>query len=313
VNALFEQFTQLLRKQNIALAVPIEHRVKAWDSIADKVERKSLAVEELTDLQDLVGMRLILLFRRDLKKTHDLISKTFTVHSHEDTAKRLDVAQFGYQSFHYVIELPESWLEVPSFADFASFKAEIQTRTLAQHMWAAASHKLQYKQEQGVPVPVRRSINRVSELLETVDLEFERVLQEREHYLGEVDPQETGSPLDVDLVARVLDELLPAENKMSDEPYAELLEDLSHFEIRTSGELRELLEKHERAIHEAEAAVVKTRRGIGHRSGTTQERFVRGVFFAHVGLARKAMAAEFGISWDKWMESKYSQEEQEEE
>ncbi len=177
VNALLVEFAQLLPKQNIALAVPIEHRVKDWGSIADKIERKSLALEELTQLQDLIGLRLILLFRRDLEKTHRLISETFTVLSHEDTAERLDVTQFGYQSFHYVIELPESWLTVPSFADFANLKAEIQTRTLAQHMWAAGSHKLQYKQEQSVPEPVRRSINRVSALLETVDLEFERVLQ----------------------------------------------------------------------------------------------------------------------------------------
>ncbi len=289
VKALFEEFTELLKQQNIALAVPIEHRVKAWDSIAEKIDRKSLALEELTELPDLVGLRLILLFSRDLEKTHGLISETFTVHSHEDTAKRLDVSQFGYQSFHYVIEPPGSWLSVPSLADFAKLKAEVQTRTLAQHMWAAASHKLQYKQEQSAPVPVRRSINRVSALLEIVDLEFERVLQERESYLGEVDPGETGSTLNVDLIARVLDELLPAENKRPGEEYAELLEDLLQFDISTSGQLRELIEKHKDAIDKLEA----TYAGSGP-----------GAYFTHCGLARCALNEEFGESWDEWLAQK---------
>ena len=63
VQTLFDQFTELLKQQDIALAVPIEHRVKDWSSIADKIERRSLALEELTQLQDLIGLRLILLFR----------------------------------------------------------------------------------------------------------------------------------------------------------------------------------------------------------------------------------------------------------
>lgn len=58
----------------------------------------------------------------------------------------------------------------------SGLKAEVQVRTVTQHVWAAASHVLQYKQEASVPLPVRRSIYRVSALLETVDLEFERVL-----------------------------------------------------------------------------------------------------------------------------------------
>jgi ppGpp synthetase/RelA/SpoT-type nucleotidyltranferase len=146
--ALADRFSQLLKQRNIALAVPIRHRVKAWESIADTIERKSLALEDLTELPDLVGLRLIMLFGRDLEKTHRLISETFTVHGREDredTAERLDVARFGYQSFHHVIELPESWLEAPAFADFAELKAEVQTRTLARHVWAAVSHRLPNK------------------------------------------------------------------------------------------------------------------------------------------------------------------------
>jgi ppGpp synthetase/RelA/SpoT-type nucleotidyltranferase len=72
-----------------------------------------------------------------------------------------------------------------SYGALAYFRMvfELQLRTLAQHIWAVASHKLQYKREASVPVPIRRSINRVSALLEMVDLEFDRVLLEREQYV----------------------------------------------------------------------------------------------------------------------------------
>ena len=80
--------------------------------------------------------------------------------------------------------MPDDWLNVPTFREFKGLRAELQIRTLAQQLWAAASHKLQYKRESSVPYPIRRSIHRVAALLETVDLELERVLSERDPHLS---------------------------------------------------------------------------------------------------------------------------------
>lgn len=175
-STLQEQLEMMLATGNLTLGVPIEVRVKEWESIADKIARNRLKLTSLRELTDLVGLWLILLFKRDLPAVQDLISESFSVVSHEDTSARLSETQFGYQSVHYVIKLPGDWLRVPTLADFTGLRAEIQVRTLAQHIRAAASHKLQYKSESNVPAPIRRSIYRVSAILETVDLEFERVL-----------------------------------------------------------------------------------------------------------------------------------------
>ena len=107
-----------------------------------KIERKSLEVKDIKSLPDLIGIRSILLFRTDLERVEKLILETFNVLSSEDTAKRLGEAQFGYQSQHYVLRLPEPWLAIPSMADLGELQVDIQVRTLAQHIWAAASHKL---------------------------------------------------------------------------------------------------------------------------------------------------------------------------
>src|SRR3982750_47228 len=99
--SLKDELEELLQVNKISLGVPVEHRVKRWDSIVEKIERKTLSLDSIMDLPDFIGLRLILLFSRDVAKTCDFISKTFTVLHREDTQARLGESQFGYQSFHY--------------------------------------------------------------------------------------------------------------------------------------------------------------------------------------------------------------------
>jgi hypothetical protein len=133
---------------------------------------------------------------------------------------------------------------MPTFKKAAGMRAEIQVRSGAQHIWASASHILQYKQERDVPPPVRRAISRVAALLETVDLEFERVLDERAVYGSQKKSETATDELNVDLLAKVLDEELPSENMETEERYAELLPELLFFSINTPKKLRELIAKH---------------------------------------------------------------------
>ncbi len=152
---LLKQIHVLVSEKNIKLGFPIESRVKSWESISSKIRRLSLNLRSVKQLQDLVGVRLIVLFRRDLDTLSELISDVFAVVAREDTSSRLGVDQFGYQSSHFLVKLPESWLAVPTLSPLRDMVAEVQVRTVSQHMWAAASHVLQYKNEANVPPPVR--------------------------------------------------------------------------------------------------------------------------------------------------------------
>lgn len=299
--SLADQLHHLLKDNGIPLGVPIEYRVKSWNSIAEKVERKQTELQKLSDLSDLVGLRLMLLFKRDVNKSSEMICRTFAVIEKEDTVGRLKEDQFGYQSLHLLVRMPQGWLKVPSLAEFVDLKAEIQIRTLAQHIWAGASHHLQYKRESGVPLPIRRSINRVSALLETVDLEFERVLDERTAYLSDIVQTPHGGGLNVDLLAQVLDEALPAANKEPGESYSEVMDDLKAFGIETVDGLRDLLESTREAVLARDAKEVqaaKRRRYIG----TSKERNDRGIFFTHVGLVRQALEEKYGKErWDAYI------------
>lgn len=279
--ALSAELEHLLNVNSVTLGVPIEARVKEWSSIQEKLVRKSLSIDKIEDLDDLVGLRIILLFRRDLKAVDKLLRNSLLIKSAEDTSLRLSDAQFGYQSQHYVIEAPTEWLSIPTWGDLGGIRVEIQVRTLAQHIWAAASHKLQYKREASVPPPLRRSINRASALLETVDIEFDRLLEDRLIYLTDDLQNETpDSPLNVEIVDSILLNIFPSANRSEEEDFDELLVELDHFGIKTAGQLQTILEKHLTSIMEEDAK---------YAAGEGSE-----FYFQHIGLAREGLRKEFG-------------------
>jgi putative GTP pyrophosphokinase len=270
----------------------MESRVKSWQSLEEKLIRKNLILKDIKDLDDLVGIRIILLFKRDVDAIQPLIQKSLRVLSSEDVASRLNETQFGYQSRHLVITMPETWLSIPSYSDLGGIRIEIQVRTLAQHIWATASHKLQYKHEASVPAPLRRSIHRASALLETIDIEFDRLLSERDKYLQEELPSAPpDQALNVETLRATLSDILPAQNRGQVEPYDDLLFDLNHFKIDSPEKLSKLLKPHMASILSSDQR---------HAKRTKKE-----YFFRHVGLVREGLRKEFGDTLvNKFLSSK---------
>jgi len=165
--------------------------------------------------------------------------------------------------------------------DLGEIRVELQVRTLAQHIWAAASHKLQYKHEASVPLPLRRSIYRASALLETVDLEFDRLLQERSTYVEvQLQNESPDTLLNVEIIGAALSELLPEQYIHAEEYYDELLAELNHFGVSTKGKLKDLLISNWNAIFESDA-----QESANHQ--TMQ-------YFSDVGLVREGLRAAFG-------------------
>jgi hypothetical protein len=197
--------------------------------------------------------------------------------------------------------MPKEWLRVPVLSDFGGFQAEIQVRTLAQHIWAEASHKYQYKQEQNIPPTVRRSIYRASALLETIDLEFERILEQRIEYRNEIEnPEEIENNkeqiLNVDLLESILDSKFPPENKTVPEPYGEVLNDLFYWNIKTTEALNKIIEKHLiKALKEDKLRVKEMRESMDYD---------RRIYYMHVGLLRVILAEEFGEDFHTYIINK---------
>jgi putative GTP pyrophosphokinase len=288
----------VLRNADVSLAVPIESRVKTWDSIEQGFVRagsnlgafRRFSGATISELSDLIGIRVIVLFARDIERVTSTIGQTLQVLEADDKGKRRAVDQFGYASVHVDVAVPREWSVVPSVRAFDRFAAEIQVRTLAQHMWAAASHELQYKVEQSVPDEVRRSIHRIASLLETVDAEYERLLVEREQYRARIEADRGDSRLNTDVLRAVLDSRLPRKNRAGYEPYSMLVWELSKLGIVRRHDLEALIDRHREAALSEDAAIAARRTSDSAEHGEDH-------FFTHTGLLNTMLEREFGVGF----------------
>jgi putative GTP pyrophosphokinase len=293
---IIKQLSVLIKIKKITLATPMDTRIKKWKSILDKIERYGMEnIDDISQINDLAGIRIIVLFRRDIGIIEQIIDENLIVHRKENTEERLSENQFGYGSVHYEVSAPDSWTSLPTLTKLKGLKVEIQLRTVSQHTWAASSHVLQYKTEKDVPAPLIRSINRVAALLETVDLEFERLLIERQSY-NEVSIETTEEKLNVETLRKVL-ELYYPKNKDGNEPLSDLLEVLTQFRIETLSELKEFIDEQRDKFEKDEKSQVKIKREqyeeTGRVSGTSIERLNKGVFYNYIGVIRMMLKQKF--------------------
>ena len=302
---LVRQLEHLLRKEEIALGFPLQYRVKTWLSIADKYGRVPDIPGRLGDLQDLVGLRIILLFSRDVERVSQLIEKNFNVERRYLTQDRLKEDQFGYASVHFVVSVPDMWVSVPTLEGLTDMLAEIQIRTVAQHLWAEASQSLQYKQEQSVPIPVRRAVARVAAMLEVIDLEFERVLTQREEYRASANATNSIEPLNVDVLETTLDSFLPSANKNeSGEKYSILLRELNFVGIEDRKSLFDFLNRNiSYALeHESQCVSEYAKRDRSTWSTGLKERVDKGVWFYHTGMVRAMLKSAYPQHVEKFID-----------
>ncbi|MBO6934174.1 MAG: RelA/SpoT domain-containing protein [Deltaproteobacteria bacterium] len=295
--ALGRELQAIVEQAGVTLAVPLEHRIKTLDSIQGKTRRKDRGWTDPKEVSDLIGARIILLFRSEVDEVVKRIEKSLDVVDHEDTGGRLSDSEFGYQSVHIQVKVPSEWLKLPTMTGFDELGAEIQVRTAAQHIWAVTSHKFQYKQESSVPVSLKRSINRAAALLETVDVEFERLLLSRAEYRRALaEPQkEDRRILDVESLRAVLGEVWPEQNREDDEDYAELLAQLVSADLTSREELVRLLseQKEQALVEDARRAADELRfmyEGSPLKPERSIEQLESNIFYTHVGLTRVALS-----------------------
>jgi len=280
----------LVEERRIKLGFPLQQRVKTWESILQKIRSRRINLKKtLLELQDLIGIRLVTLFASDLEPLADALADRFEVHKRYHTGDRLEHDQFGYNSLHLVIGVPEPllgdrvWTRPP--------KAEVQLRTLSQHLWAEASNLFQYKQEEDVPRVLKRAFGRVSALLETVDIELDRVRDDRTRYRESIAEHPQSNELDVDNLHWLLAAKLPEANCDPSDDYAELHRILVILGIETGSELSAIIDRHKDEILLLDREVAAE---LGaDRAGAP------GTFMTHTGLVKMMLNDHLGTPWEQ--------------
>ncbi|MBE6014387.1 MAG: (p)ppGpp synthetase [Lachnospiraceae bacterium] len=167
----------------------LESRIKDRNSLAEKLERKGDKYESMTDVTDLLGVRVITYYTTDISKVAALVEKEFEIDWDNSVDKRKSLAsdQMGYMSIHYICRIPKSMHTDETCPKLNEYRFEIQLRTALQHVWATVNHDTGYKSEIEVPKIYIRQITRLAGLLEIADEEFAKIIGEITDYRRRVE------------------------------------------------------------------------------------------------------------------------------
>lgn len=163
------------------ISVPTyKSRVKSFDSYYKKIlknKAKELNQKELIVLTDLIGIRVICPFLEDLHTVQKIIEKNFEVVEVEIKGANQSFREFGYESVHVLIKIPEDCVpQNNTLAIPKNLLCEIQIRTILQDAWAEVEHELIYKAEfNPFDKPLRRKLASINASLCLADTIFQEI------------------------------------------------------------------------------------------------------------------------------------------
>ncbi len=155
------------------IVAEVSSRPKEMDSLLKKLIRKSEHTYE--SLGDKAGVRVIVRRRPDVDRVLEVLNLLFDCFGLEDTAGRLGTEKVGYRSWHLTARLTTT---DPHWPEFEGVVAEVQVRTLSQHLWSEMAHDVVYKNEARMPDDLVRRMNLLAGLIEVADDEFSRLNRE---------------------------------------------------------------------------------------------------------------------------------------
>jgi len=189
-----------LLKDGSIIVHQIAGRVKERTSLEKKIERKNNKYTNTNDITDIIGVRIITYLESDVDRVAEILNKEFDLDNENSIDKRkLKSDQFGYRSLHYVVSCKDERTKLAEYRRFKDLKFEIQIRSMLQHTWAEIEHDLGYKGISSIPDAHKRSFNRVAALLESADLEFDRLKKELIKYESEINSLIENDPENVEI------------------------------------------------------------------------------------------------------------------
>lgn len=153
----------------------VKSRPKEMDSLIRKLIKKPGNTYE--SLGDKAGVRVIVRYKDEINPILGIVKTLFDLTDIENTADRLTPYAVGYLSIHAIIRYRGGDPKATQYPP-GRFAAELQVRTLAQHLWAEMAHDTIYKNDETLqPLAnlVKRRIYILAGVVELADEEFNRI------------------------------------------------------------------------------------------------------------------------------------------
>ncbi|MGD0966205.1 MAG: (p)ppGpp synthetase [Candidatus Acidiferrales bacterium] len=137
-----------------------------------ELEQKQQPYEIKDFITDLLGIRVICLYEREIDTVVEVLRANFHILDESDKIKKMENTEgtFGYKGFHLDLTVNEARKVLPEYARFSNLRYEVQVRTIIQDAWSVLDHKIKYKKS--IPAPLKRRINTLAALFELADHEF---------------------------------------------------------------------------------------------------------------------------------------------
>ncbi len=180
----FEEFAQVLKDRlnqlmkRAGVWFDVSARAKTLDSFVKKLLKENSQYTYDT-ISDKVGARVVVRYISELDLVIDVVQGGLALGAVENKLATLGPERFGYLSIH--VDRVSLRAGDPEYEHFPPqrFFAELQVRTLAQHLWSEMSHDTAYKTVgESIPPEMRRRVNLMAGQIEVADREFDRIGRE---------------------------------------------------------------------------------------------------------------------------------------
>lgn len=229
--------TRLLDEAGINY-LSVTARTKTVASFAAKADRsvdgRRLYTDPLTQITDLVGLRIITYLRDDVVAVASLLADELQLLDDRDMGQETaSEGRWGYASRHLLVAI-----------EGEQQPASVQARTVLQHAWAEFEHDIRYKgsiPEEYAP-DLDRRFTLAAGLLELADREFSGIRERLRTSGTEQQPEpETDSGIGTPWLATYLGNRFPDAGWSRSEHYAWMSGLLLELSIATLDQLDELL------------------------------------------------------------------------
>ncbi len=158
----------------------LKSRVKEFESFYSKKLRllKKAWTEKSGPypVNDVLALRVVCPFLGDIEMAEKVLAEHFSIEEVERKGAQHSFREFGYESIHVLIRLPDDLLKL--CPNLERNVVEVQLRTILQEAWAEVEHELVYKAEfTPFDEPMRRKLAALNANLTLSDIIFQEILE----------------------------------------------------------------------------------------------------------------------------------------